>query len=79
MGSGKIAKAEVNDLPHLNLDPIRLPRQVNRQKRREILCAREAKSTMKSKISIIINKIPMVGISSPTMRSATYCGPPAIV
>jgi hypothetical protein len=45
MGSGKIAKAEVNDLPHLNLDPIGLPRQVNRQKRREILCAREAKST----------------------------------
>jgi hypothetical protein len=31
MGSGKIAKAEVNDLPHLNLDPIGLPRQVNRQ------------------------------------------------
>ena len=35
----------MNNLPHLNLDPIRLPRQINRQKRREILSVGEAKST----------------------------------
>ena len=45
MGPGKITKAEVNNLPHLYLDPIGLPCQINREKGREILSLCEAKST----------------------------------
>jgi hypothetical protein len=45
MGAGKITKAEVYNLPHLYLDPIGLPCQINRQKERKVVGLCEAKST----------------------------------